>query len=122
MKLTELRVNQVETPMGFQITPLSFSWKVVEAGEAKRQKWAGIRIWRNAGQEKEKIFDSGQDENADSLDYQVSLDLAPRTRYTWQVQVTADNGETARAESWFETGKGQEAWRGHWITADMEAG
>ncbi len=121
MKLTELRVNQVETPMGFQITPLSFSWKVVEAGEAKRQKWAGIRIWRNAGQEKEKIFDSGQDENADSLDYQVSLDLAPRTRYTWQVQVTADNGETARAESWFETGKGKEAWSGHWITADMGA-
>ena len=33
MKLTELRVNQVETPMGFQITPLSFSWKVVEAGD-----------------------------------------------------------------------------------------
>ena len=27
MKLTELRVNQVETPMGFQITPLSFPGK-----------------------------------------------------------------------------------------------
>lgn len=121
MKLTKLRVNHVETPMGFQITPLSFSWKVTEAGEAKRQKWARVRIWRNAGQEEEKIFDSGQDENADSLDYQVGLDLTPRTRYTWQVQVTADNGEMAEGKSWFETGKEKEAWSAHWITSGLGA-
>ncbi|MDE7186203.1 MAG: glycoside hydrolase family 78 protein [Lachnospiraceae bacterium] len=117
MKLKELRVNHIETPMGFQVTPLSFSWKVTEAGEAKKQKWARIRIWQGG----EIIFDSGEDEKADSLDYQVNLQLTPRTRYIWQVEVTADNGEVAEADSWFETGKKEEAWKAEWITSKLDA-
>ena len=29
MKLVELKVNHVDAPLGFQITPLSFSWKTL---------------------------------------------------------------------------------------------
>ncbi|MDO5337370.1 MAG: family 78 glycoside hydrolase catalytic domain [Eubacteriales bacterium] len=117
MKLTELRVNQVTEPMGFQMSPLSFYWKVEEAGQAKRQRSARIEIMSEEG----RIFDSGEDEKADSLDYRVNIKLCPRTRYTWRVTVTADNGERALAESWFETGKMEESWIGKWITPNLDA-
>ncbi len=62
------------------------------------------------------IYDSGKDPDADSMDYHVELDCKPRTRYTWDVEVMADNGSHASAESWFETGKMDEAWEGKWIS------
>lgn len=36
MKISQLRVNNIEHPLGFQVEPLSFSWKVEEAGDAKK--------------------------------------------------------------------------------------
>ena len=108
MKLTDLRVNHVQEPLGFQLKPVSFSWVVAEPGAAKKKKAARIRVLENG----EEIFDSGYDEKADNRDYPAALSLKPRTRYTWSVEVTADNGETAAAESWFETGKMEEPWTG----------
>lgn len=117
MKITEMRVNHIETPMGFQISPLSFSWKITEAGEAKKQESARICIFQKGN----LIYDSGEDSSASSLDYRVDMKLLPRTRYTWSVEVKADNGEMAKGESWFETGKMDEAWTAEWITPDLDA-
>ena len=111
MRISQLRVNNVEHPLGFQVDPLSFSWKVEEAGNSKKMQSARIQIFR----EEELIYDSGEDENANSTDYQVKMELQPRTRYTWSVEVKADDGEVEKAESYFETGKMQEAWSGEWI-------
>ena len=69
MKLTELKVNHVTAPLGFQTSPLSFSWKVDEAGEAKSQSWARIRICCGEN----CVFDSGEDADADSMDYTVEI-------------------------------------------------
>lgn len=30
MRISQLRVNNVEHPLGFQVDPLSFSWKLEE--------------------------------------------------------------------------------------------
>lgn len=117
MKLTNLRVNHIKTPLGFQVSPLSFSWQVEDAAEAKKQQSARICIFKGA----EMIYDSGEDVQADSLDYRVDLNLEPRTRYTWSVAVTADHGETAEEKSWFETGKMNEEWAAEWITPDLDA-
>lgn len=111
MRISQLRVNNVEHPLGFQVDPLSFSWKVEEAGDAKKMQSARIQIF----QEEELLYDSGEDEKANSTDYQVEMELQPRTRYTWSVEVKADNGEVEKAESCFETGKMQEVWSGEWI-------
>ncbi|MCD7746491.1 MAG: glycoside hydrolase family 78 protein [Lachnospiraceae bacterium] len=129
MKLEKLRVNNVEAPVGFQISPLSFSWLVTDGGEAKSQKWARIRVMEDAALSKgvgeisdenvyteNVVFDSGEDASADSMDYPVKLDLKPRTRYSWDVTVMAENGESASAASSFETGKMNEPWRGQWIS------
>jgi len=72
-------------------------------------------------QGEETLYDSGEDVQADSLDYVVELSLKPRTVYRWRVEVMADNGESAWAESGFETGRMGESWQGKWITADMDA-
>lgn len=116
MKLTQLRVNHVETPMGFQTVPLSFSWKVEKADTAKYQKSARIKVKKG----EDMLFDSGEDMSADSMDYRVDMDLLPRTRYQWSVCVTADDQESVFEESWFETGKMEEPWQGKWITPKLE--
>ena len=117
MKITDLRVNNVAEPLGFQVIPLSLSWRVTESHDAKRQEWARIRIFKDDV----CLFDSGEDCNANSLDYPVDFAAEPRTRYRWQVEVAADNGDRASAESWFETGKMNEEWVGKWITPTLDS-
>ena len=46
MRISQLRVNNVEHPLGFQVEPLSFSWKVEEAGNAKKMQSARIQIFQ----------------------------------------------------------------------------
>lgn len=116
MKVTELRVNHITEPKGYCYEPVSFSWKVEEAEGAKTQKYARITVKKGM----EVLFDSGEDETADSLDYPVQFEMEPRCRYDWTVSVTADNGETAEASSYFETGKQREAWQAQWITPGKE--
>ena len=78
MRVYEAKVNHMTNPMGFFMDGVSFSWKVDEA-RGKAQKAARVRV---AADEKmqEILFDSGMDEQADSLAYPVELALEPRTR------------------------------------------
>ena len=118
MRLEKLRVNNIEEPLGFAVEPLSFSWCVADSGKAERQKWARVRL-----SDGEKcIYDSGRDSRADSMDFRIPSDvkLRPRTAYRWDVTVMAGNGETAKAQSRFETGKMDEPWKGVWISPEKE--
>lgn len=112
MKITELRTNHISEPLGYSYAPLSFSWKVEDAGESKENKSVRIIVKKSA----ETVYDSGEVANADSLDYPVHMELEPRCRYDFTVTVTADNGQTAEGSSFFETGKQEEPWIGKWIT------
>ena len=117
MRVYDAKVNHMTNPMGFFMDGVSFSWKVDEA-RGKAQKAARVRV---AADEKmqEILFDSGMDEQADSLAYPVELALEPRTRYFWQVTVLSDAGEEADSEvQWFETSKMSEEWTGKWLTCD----
>ena len=78
--------------------------------------WKQKRIWKA----KKAVYDSGEVTDADSLDYSVNVELKPRTRYQWSVEVTADTKEQVSAESWFETGKADEAWEGQWIAPEQQ--
>lgn len=111
MILTDLRVNHLTTPVGFLLQPIAFSWKVAENREAKRQKWARIRVYK----EQDCIYDSGCDQKASSLGTQAEFELEPRKIYRWSVEVATDTKETAFAESFFETGKLYEPWQGQWL-------
>ena len=117
MRVYDAKVNHMTNPMGFFMDGVSFSWKVDEA-RGKAQKVARVRV---AADEKmqEILFDSGMDEQADSLAYPVELALEPRTRYFWQVTVLSDAEEEADSEvQWFETSKMSEERTGKWLTCD----
>ncbi len=117
MRVYDAKVNHMTIPVGFFMDGVSFSWKVDEA-RGKAQKAARVRV---AADEKmqEILFDSGMDEQADSLAYPVELALEPRTRYFWQVTVLSDAEEEADSEvQWFETSKMSEEWTGKWLTCD----
>ena len=117
MRVYDAKVNHMTNPMGFFMDGVSISWKVDEA-RGKAQKAARVRV---AADEKmqEILFDSGMDEQADSLAYPVELALEPRTRYFWQVTVLSDAEEEADSEvQWFETSKMSEEWTGKWLTCD----
>ena len=117
MKLYDLKVNHLTNPLGFRMESTTFSWKVTEA-QGKRQTAARVQVALDEALA-QTVFDSGWDETASSLAYPVELNLKPRTRYYWNVEVQSDAGESAVSETqWFETGKMQEEWAGKWITCD----
>ncbi len=117
MRLYDLKVNHLTNPLGFRMERAVFSWKVADA-QGKRQQAARVCV---ASDEKmqEILFDSGWDEQADSLGYRASIELKPCTRYYWMVSVRSDKGEEAEGKvQWFETGKRQQPWKAKWITCD----
>lgn len=114
MNITHLRANHHTEPIGYDLSDLSLSW-IPESDTAQRARWSRIEIATDAAF-KTLVADSGEAQ-LDSLSWQPDLALQPRTRYYWRVSVCADNGETASATSFFETGKCGEAWAAKWITA-----
>ena len=116
MKLTHLRVNHVETPLGLFLERPVFSW-VAEDTQNKRQQSAQVVLRRLPGGE--TVYDSGRQEDLSSLGVEAPVGLAPRTRYQWQVTVWGDGGDCATACSWFETAKMDEPWAAQWIAADF---
>ncbi|MGN0779622.1 MAG: family 78 glycoside hydrolase catalytic domain [Aristaeellaceae bacterium] len=113
MQITHLRAMHMDRPLGAAMAQPVLSWKVCDAS-GKKQRSARIRIAADADMRR-ILHDSGEG-NPSSLGYTAPITLMPRTRYWWQVSVTADNGEQATSEpSWFETGKQGEPWAGQWI-------
>ena len=112
MIIKELRVNHVEQPLGFYMEKISLSWVTDAQGKETFAKTTRVCIF----QDKNTVYDSGDREDADCRDFPVDLELRPRTQYWWSVEIKDDNGNTAKAESWFETGKMNEPWLGQWIT------
>jgi alpha-L-rhamnosidase len=104
MRIANMRTNHIVEPIGFITDYITFSWTVEDAGNAKKQQAARIKVWEKVAQG-DPVYDSGIDQHANSVDYPVEIKLQPRTRYYWEVTVFGDNGEQAVGMSWFETGK-----------------
>lgn len=115
MKLTHLRTNHVETPLGLYLDHPVFSW-VAENTADRKQAAAQIVVKTPDGA---TVYDSGKQERLSSLGVEVPMELLPRTRYQWTVTVWGDGGDSATASSWFETGKQSEPWQAQWIAADF---
>ena len=118
MKVTEVRINGIENPLGYHMERISCSWKVLET-KALKQKNAKICV--------------ASDENMSYILYEkegqelcqagevLEITCKPRARYYVQVTVTTDLDETQSSEvTWFETSKMQEEWTGKWITMEQE--
>lgn len=119
MKISNLRVNHLTNPMGYQMDQPVFTW-ITSDTKGSFQTAAQIQI---ASEEdfSDILFDSTRSEKISSLGYQAELSLKPRTRYFWRVQVWDDANDHGISDAaWFETGKREEAWQGKWITPARE--
>ena len=121
MQIIQMKTNHVINPLGYLMTKPVLSYKVTEA-KGKKQISARVRVSLNPDMTY-PVYDSGESEAIDSISYTVPMELEPCTRYFWTVTVTTDAGETAESNAaWFETGKLQEAWKGKWISSDLNIG
>lgn len=118
MKIGKLKTNHMITPLGNITGSPVFSW-IVEESTGKRQKCARVLVSDDEKMEN-ILFDSGQREDIQSVAYSVNLGLKPRTRYYWEIQVWADDGDMGIEKSWFETGKASEPWSAVWIQAPFK--
>lgn len=117
MKVTNLKINGVEHPMGFACEKLLASWKVTDT-QAKKQTNARIEVSLKGDFSDIVSIKEG---NLASYETELEVELSPRTAYYWRVTVTGDNGDTAVSETAvFETGKMGEAWQAKWIAAAEE--
>ena len=115
MKIRKCQVNHLTNPLGFFLGTPVFHW-VTEA--ARGTKETESRIVVKCGGE--VVLDTGFEAH-DSLACPLSLELHPRTCYSWTVTVRTDAGEEAESEEQsFETGKLDEPWIGQWIHSDSQ--
>lgn len=119
MKITRMKCNRIQNPLGFYLGQPRLSW-VTEAPGAKYQKFAQVKVAQDEGFQS-ILFDSGKSDSMDSLGYILPLELKPRTRYYWCVTVWTDrDDEIVSPVQWFETSKMEEPWTAQWITPDWK--
>lgn len=118
MVIKRLKTNRIVNPLGFELKTPKLSW-VVEEAKGNEQKWARVTVSKTADFS-ELVFDSGEDEKADSRAFPLTFKLEPTTRYYWKVEVTDNEGDNAVSETaWFETGKMDLGFEGKMITPDL---
>ncbi|MCM3790276.1 glycoside hydrolase family 78 protein [Domibacillus indicus] len=119
MKISKLRTNHVENPLGFEFNNVRLSW-ITESSSDQYQTAAQVEIAEDELFQ-EIVFDSGKREAIDSLSFMPNIELAPRTRYFWRVTVWGNAGGQATSDPvFFETAKMDEPWQGNWIAADFD--
>lgn len=113
MEIRKMKVNHLENPVGYALDRILFSW--IANGSEKKN---GVRVMIAEDADFEKILsDSGYRKDIDGIGYPVRMELKPRTRYYWKVQIQDYEGRVTEKNAFFETGKMEEAWNAQWITA-----
>ncbi|MBO9600490.1 MAG: alfa-L-rhamnosidase RamA, partial [Cohnella sp.] len=120
MIITKLKTNRISNPLGFSLGDRPRLSYVVKDTDAKRQTAARYEVAMDEAFSS-VVFDSGKRADIDSLSFELPIQLQPRTRYYWRVEVWADNGDHAVSENaWFETAKLKEPWMAKWIVPEMD--
>lgn len=97
MKITKLRTNHLENPLGYYLEQPELSWIV---SEAKGKTCTGVRIQVSQDQTFEKvIYDSGRMEKADSLGFPLPVPVEEGGRYYWRVEAWDDAGDHGISET-----------------------
>lgn len=118
MRITNVKINGIEDPVGFAYDRLLCSWNVIET-ESKTQDMAVIEI--SSTPSFETLLYKKEGKGLKQAGESLELELKPRTCYYFRITVTGDAGDIAVSDvHTFETGKMQEEWQAEWITAKEE--
>lgn len=119
MKISAMKTNHLQNPLGFEPDVPVFSW-LVEDSLSPRAAHSRVEVALNADFS-HLVFDSGEQQEIDFLQFSPELTLQPHQRYFWRVSVTGEYGDRVTSEAaWFETAKMAEPWQGRWITAPRQ--
>lgn len=121
MKVTRLRTNRMENPLGFWMEEIRFS---CIAEEAVGKEAAAVRYQVSENNEFcAPVYDSGELAGQENMVcFVLPLEVKPRTRYYWRAWVRTDAGEEAWSEPvWFETSRDpKEPWQAEFIVPAWE--
>ncbi len=115
MKITDIRINGICEPLGFELPSLSLSWKVCETG-SRRPVCVQLLIAGDA--DFQQILYREESSELPSSGTAVPIALQDRKRYYVRILVEGDEGDRAQGDSWFETGKRDEPFFAKWIGTD----
>lgn len=118
MKIIDTKINGIKNPVGFSYPYVKCSWKVVDA-VSRRQTNVKILVAEDVQFENIVALKEGRD--LKSIGERIELELKPRTRYYYTIEVTGEDGENAKSETaYFETGKMDEIWKASFIGTSPE--
>ena len=110
MEIYDVLVNQIKTPLGFQLDEPRITFKV-KGANPNLLALKSIKVWTESN--KHPIYQIN-DEKFDNNYFEIKNRLVPRTKYDFEI--TIKNGDkVAKVTSWFETGKMDEPVIGKWI-------
>lgn len=119
MKITKLKINRIENPIGFDLGKPRVSYVVTDSISTK-QEFAKVEVALDERFEN-IVFDSGKKENINSLAYELPVELKAYTRYFFRVTVWGNKGDFATSETaFFETAKLGEKWEAKWISPSFD--
>ncbi|MBE1530631.1 glycoside hydrolase family 78 protein [Actinomadura algeriensis] len=114
-----LRCEHLAEPLGIDEGSPLLSWRLASARRGDAPASCRVLVRDEAGL---PVWDTGEIDAPDAAAVRYAgAPLRPRARYRWQVTVTAGDGASAEASSWFETGRlGAADWRASWIAHDPD--
>lgn len=118
MKVTNVCINGIKNPIGYQYDGICCSWNVEET-KSTRQEGAKIEV--STDRDFTNIIYTKQGRDLTQSGEMLELPLTPRTTYYYRVNVWGNCGDVAVSEVMtFETGKMSECWAAEWISAQQE--
>jgi len=124
VKLTSLKVEMQENPVGIGTTTPRFSWQLTSLKPDLQQQSYHIQVAQSVHDltsEKNLIWDSGivDDDNTILIPYKGE-ELNSRGKYYWRLKVITNHGETGWSEinSWSMALLNDSDWKAKWIGED----
>lgn len=106
MKVTNIQINHMTEPIGFNLSDLRVEFSIEGSQEKNLKKQ--LIITDNG----KNVYDSGE-RSYDNNYFEVPVDLKPRTHYDIEIRIIGNDNVVAK--SFFETGKMNESWTAKWI-------
>jgi|GEM_PF-1545759 len=98
MKVVNTKINGFDNPIGFELKEVSCSW-VVEGTSSSKQEHAKIKVSLDESFSEIIYIKEGKD--LSSIGELLEVELKPRTRYYYRVEVVGDEGDSALSETAF---------------------
>ncbi len=118
MRITNIRINGIQEPLGYALDGMTCSWNVCGTQDRKQ---ANAVIEVSSKEDFSDIIYRKEGKDLRQSGEALAFALKPRTVYYYRIQVTGDGGDSAVSDiQRLETGKMDEPWAAEWIAAAKE--